>query len=73
MSKIKIIRLYDDSDCETCGGSYAEGFEVFIDEEPFGDYMPRAHCFGSDSYSFEILLEDLLKHFGHEIETETMV
>jgi len=73
MSKINIVHLYDDNDCEQCGGSYAEGFEVTIDGESFGNYMPKASCCDSRSYGFEILLEHLLKHFGHDVEMETMV
>lgn len=68
MSKIKIVRSYDDSDCDTCGSSYAEGFEVTVDGEPFGDYAPVAHCYGGSDYSIEQVFVDLLEHFGHKVE-----
>ena len=68
MSTIKITRLYDEGDCETCGSNWAEGFQVTIDGEPFGFYEPLASCFDSDTYEFEHVICDILEHFGHTVE-----
>lgn len=68
MAKIELENLYDESDCETCGTSYAEGFSVLIDGEPFGDYAPCAHCYDGASYYLQGVLTDVLKHLGHELK-----
>lgn len=67
MSKITIKELSDDYDCETCGLSYETGYEVTIDGKPFGDYAPSAYCYGGKSFAFNIVLQDLMKHLGHEL------
>ena len=68
MSTIKSTRLYDEHDCEVCGSDFAEGFQVTIDGESFGDYEPVAHCYDSKTYYFENVICDILKHFGHTVE-----
>lgn len=67
MPKINIKELHDSSDCETCGGGYASGFEVTIDGEVFGDYEPIASCYDSDSFTLDRVLIDVLAHLGHEL------
>ncbi len=70
MADIKITEISDDCDCETCGSSWAEGYEVTIGGYPFGNYTPLASCFGGNSYELSDVLKDLIKHFGHELEIE---
>lgn len=70
MSKINIKELYDSSDCETCGGGWASGFEVTIDGEVFGDYEPWASCFDSSSFDLGAVMIDVLAKLGHELSFE---
>ena len=67
MSKITIKKLSDVHDCETCGTSYATGYEVTVDGKQFGDYEPSAYCFDDISFDFNLVLQDLMKHLGHEL------
>lgn len=64
---IEIKAISDSHDCETCGGSWEEGFEVTIDGKPFGDYKAYAHCFDSVRFELSTVLEDIIKHLGHDI------
>lgn len=68
MANIKIEYLSDSHDCETCGGSWAGGYNVSVDGFPFGDFEPVASCFGGSRYSLEDVYRALLRHFGHELE-----
>ena len=40
----KIIYLTDSYDCETCGCNYAEGYQIYKDDELVVDKSPVAHC-----------------------------
>lgn len=68
MAKVELDARYDEYDCETCGTSYAEGFFVMIDGEPFGDYSPCAHCHSGQSYFLQDVLTDVMEHLGHELK-----
>lgn len=65
--KINIEWLSDSHDCETCGGSYAEGARVLIDGEPFGDFTPIAHCFDGSNFEREEIFKAILEHLGHQV------
>lgn len=46
------------NDCETCGGSWAEGARVWFDGELVFEFIPSAHCTGGDHMSeFEVYLK----------------
>ena len=66
--KIKIEWLHDGYDCETCGGSYAEGAKVTIDDQVVLDLEPVAHCFGGTNYDRDEVYHRIFKHLGHEVE-----
>lgn len=67
--KIKIEWLTDSNECETCGGGYAEGAKVWIDDALALDLTPHADCFGSDhDWSERDVLQRLLEHLGHTLE-----
>jgi hypothetical protein len=68
MANIVIEELSDEYDCETCGGSWATGYKVTIDDEQFGDFEPVAACYGGNDYSLKEVYEALLEHFGHTLE-----
>ena len=67
MSLIKIEHTFDESDCEDCGSSWSNGFNVTIDGEPFGDYPAIAHCYNGSNHELENVLKDIINHLGHEI------
>lgn len=33
--RYEIKTIHDDYDCETCGASYAEGYQIYRDDEMF--------------------------------------
>jgi hypothetical protein len=67
---IKIKRVTDWTDCETCGSSYAEGAVIYIDGKEALDLAPVAHCFGGTNYDEDAILKTLLEHLGYEVEIE---
>lgn len=64
---IEIKEVSDSHDCETCGGSWEQGFEVTINGKPFGNYKAVAHCFDSVRFDLADVLQDIMKHLGHEV------
>lgn len=62
--KIHFVWLDDGMDCETCGGGYADGGQVYIDDVLVVDMEPVAHCYDSISYSQFEVYEALYKHLG---------
>lgn len=68
MKRIKIVELFDESDCETCGSSYAHGFKVYIDDELVSSYIPTAHCYDSESYEIQDVFKDILERLGYELK-----
>jgi hypothetical protein len=65
--KIEITTMVDSYDCETCGGSWAEGGVVYVDDKKVLERKPSASCFGSSSFSEADLLVMALAKLGHEI------
>lgn len=72
MIKLRIVHLTDWHDCEDCGPSAAEGYQIFIDgsEEAVIKRIPTAHCYSGEEFDNKQLLIDVLSHFGHEVEIE---
>jgi hypothetical protein len=68
MSKIRIEWTSDNYDCETCGGSWAEGARVYKDGEVWLDLEPLAHCFGGANYPTNEVYNQILRALGHEVE-----
>lgn len=68
MSKIKIEWLTDFHDCETCGGAYASGAIVEIDDDVVIDLAPVAACFGGRDYTADEVYARIFNHLGHELE-----
>lgn len=66
--KIEIEWLSDDSDCEVCGMSWAEGARVVIDGEEALLLKPTAGCFGGTTYSEKEVFSAILSHLGHTVE-----
>lgn len=68
MSTITIQHLNDHHNCETCGYHSAEGFEVKIDGEVFGDYEPVSYCWDAKEHYLDMVMADILRHLGHTVE-----
>lgn len=65
--KIEIKTMSDDHDCDTCGGSWAEGGVVYIDGEETLRREPVAYCYGVPSFSESDLLVMALKKMGVDV------
>ncbi|MBZ9943472.1 hypothetical protein LB533_20510 [Mesorhizobium sp. BR1-1-13] len=64
---IKIERLSDTHDCETCGPSWAEGARIYIDGALVLELDPHAHCYDGDNYDDEAIFRRILEHLGHTV------
>lgn len=65
--KIRIETDDDSHDCETCGGSYADGGKVYVDDVLVIDKPASAHCFNGTSFDEGELLVMALKKLGHDV------
>lgn len=70
MANIKIVWLSDYYECETCGGSYADGARVYLDGELLVEMEPVAHCFGGTHYDRDDVYKKILELTGHEVKEE---
>lgn len=70
MKKIKIEWLSDSMDCDTCGPSYAEGARVTIDDKPFGDFKPFAHCYSGSNFEPSDVYEAIIGELGGIVSVE---
>lgn len=68
MATIKIIRTYDDYDCDQCSGASAEGAIIYIDNKKVLDLEPMAHCYDGTTYNDEDILKAVLHYLNYEVE-----
>lgn len=68
--KIEIKTLVDSHDCETCGGSWAEGGTVYVDGKEVLRREPVAYCYGVPSFSEHDPLVMALKKMGFEVTVD---
>ena len=66
----KIIYLTDSYDCETCGCNYAEGYQIYKDDELVVDKSPVAHCYAGINFDHSCAPFEILKLEGVTVETE---
>lgn len=66
--KIRIEQLFDETDCETCGVSYATGFIVYLDDEKFLEFLPLAACYDGDSFELDYVYGQILAKLGYDVE-----
>lgn len=64
MATIKIEWSTDSWDCETCGGSYADGAIVCIDDKTILDEPASAHCYDSSGASESQVIEAINTALG---------
>ena len=63
----EIKTIHDDYDCETCGASYAEGYQIYRDGELDHEMKPIAHCFGGDDFKTEDWAIWIIRDLGHDV------
>lgn len=63
--RIEIFTDEDQSDCETCGASYASGGRVLVDGVTVVDMPAAAACYDGDDNSALDLLILALESMGH--------
>jgi len=68
MNKLNIDWLYDEHDCETCGGSYSIGAVVKYNNKIILDKPACAHCFSEPDIDYEQILYVLCKHLKTEVK-----
>lgn len=68
--KIEIKTLSDSHDCETCGGSWADGGIVYVDGKELLRREPVAYCYGVPSFSEHDLLVMALKKLKVELTVD---
>lgn len=61
---VEITWTEDYHDCETCGGSQADGAVIKIDGEEVATLVPFAHCFNEDSWDAPEVFATLLSKMG---------
>lgn len=66
--KIKIQWLSDEVDCETCGGNWASGANVYFDDKLVIEMKPVAGCYDGEHYDCEDVLHRILAELGHQVE-----
>jgi hypothetical protein len=66
--QINIKWTEDSSDCETCGGSWATGAEVYFDGNPAFTLTPMAHCYNGSSYEQSEVYVKILEALGHTVK-----
>jgi hypothetical protein len=70
MSKqIKIVYTEDEYDCDTCGSSWEQSYQLFCGDKEFG-VAASAYCCGSQRSSLEDVLIEFLESEGYVIERE---
>ena len=67
---VKIKWLWDESDCDTCGVSYAGGARVTLNGEPLLELTPVATCFGGDDWSTADVYRLIIEKLGYQVEDE---
>ena len=66
--RIEIEWLSDDYDCDTCGGSWAEGAIVKFDGEVVIEMIPSAHCYDVETYNETEVFKAILEKLGHTLD-----
>ena len=69
--KIELRHSHDEYDCETCGGSYTSGLEVFVDGKLVAGEQARAHCTSESEYpSLESIIIGIMSELHSDFEVK---
>ncbi len=66
--KIKIERLTDHNECETCGGGYDDGGRIWVDGELVWEKIPLGSCYDGEYLEDSFYFIEALKHLSVEVE-----
>jgi hypothetical protein len=65
LKHIKIEPISDEHDCEVCGSSWSNGYEVTFPDGSNLTLGGVATCYGNEDCSEAELMEEILKHLGY--------
>jgi hypothetical protein len=65
--KIVIKYTTAEHDCETCGGTWEESYQLLCKDVVIGNEA-HAYCFGCENTSLKDALMQFLEHEGYKIE-----
>ena len=68
MSTFRIEKTSDECYCETCGTSYADGFNVYQDDKLIIELIPHADCYGGTFHQERDVLKEILTYLGHKLD-----
>lgn len=68
MKTIKIEWLSDSHDCETCGTSWANGANVWIDGVLSLELHPYAACFCGSDFPSDEVYKAIIQKLGYKVE-----
>lgn len=67
---LEIKWLSDDSDCDTCGSSYADGARVTLNGEPLLELTPVASCLGGAHWSEADVYRKIIEKLGYQVREQ---
>lgn len=68
LKKVRIEDIYDDHDCETCGGAGAWGYRIYVDGRLAVEREPFAHCYDGVYFDTADLVKDVAAALGGTVE-----
>lgn len=68
MKQVRIEWLYDENDCDTCGGGFAQGARIYLDGELAADLTPVAHCYDGTHYDDSEVYGKVVELLGGRLE-----
>ena len=69
--RIQIDWTSDSMNCDTCGFNWAQGADIYFDNELKLKLVPFAHCYGGDDYDSDTVYQRILEALGHTLEINT--
>ncbi|MBY3433588.1 hypothetical protein HFN89_05445 [Rhizobium laguerreae] len=71
MTKIRIERVQDSHECDTCGFSAADGARVFFDDVLKIELHPVAACFDGVDFDDDDIYREILRELGTNVVFST--
>lgn len=72
--KFEVRLTYDEGgECETCGISFGEGYDLLLGDKLVSQRIPYAGCFNSSEFRAQDVINDILNHLGVDAEVEVNV
>jgi hypothetical protein len=64
--RVDIVYSADEWDCETCGGSYCDSYQIRCEGLAYGE-MANAHCLSTSSTDLAPVLLEFLRAEGYDV------